>query len=115
VLGIRPESFEDAAFAPELPRISVDVAVLEELGSDAHVFFEVDAAPITAEVLESVTEGGLLPTNRALFTARVDARTAARVGAPLELTVDPARFQFFDPESGLRFQVAAAPEFARVG
>ncbi len=115
VLGIRPESFEDAAFAPELPRVAVEVAVLEELGSDAHVFFEVDAAPITAEVLESVMDGGLLPTDRALFTARVDARTSARVGATLELAVDPARFQFFDPESGLRLQRAAAPEFARAG
>src|SRR5687767_8446085 len=35
VLGIRPESFEDAAFAdPSLPQIEVDVAVLEDLGSD---------------------------------------------------------------------------------
>jgi multiple sugar transport system ATP-binding protein len=115
VLGIRPESFEDAAFAPGLPRLTVSVVVVEELGSDAHVFFEVDAAPITAEVLESVTDGGLLPTERALFTARVDARTSARVGSQLELAVDPARFHFFDPESGLRLQTAAAPELAGVG
>jgi multiple sugar transport system ATP-binding protein len=114
VLGIRPESFEDAAFAPDLPRLAVQVAVLEELGSDAHVFFEVDAAPITAEVLESVTDGGLLATTRALFTARVDARTTARVGAAIELAVDPARFQFFDPESGARLETAAAPELAGV-
>jgi multiple sugar transport system ATP-binding protein len=114
VLGIRPESFDDAAFAPGLPRLQVKVAVLEELGSDAHVFFEVDAAPITAEVLESVTDGGLLPTERALFTARVDARTSARVGGTLDLAVDPARFQFFDPESGLRLEVVAAPELAGV-
>jgi multiple sugar transport system ATP-binding protein len=115
VLGIRPESFEDAAFAPDLPRLGIQVAVLEELGSDAHVFFEVDAAPITAEILESTADGGLLPTGRALFTARVDARTAARVGSALELAVDPARFHFFDPESGLRLQGAAAPELAGVG
>ena len=114
VLGIRPESFEDATFAPELPRLTISVAVLEELGSDAHVFFEVDAAPITAEILESTGDGGLLPAERALFTARVDARTAARVGGPLELAVDPARFQFFDPESGLRLDSAAAPELAGV-
>ncbi len=114
VLGIRPESFEDATFAPGLPRLTVSVAVLEELGSDAHVFFEVDAAPITAEILESTGDGGLLPTERALFTARVDARTAARVGGALELAVDPARFQFFDPESGLRLDRAAAPELAGV-
>jgi multiple sugar transport system ATP-binding protein len=115
VLGIRPESFEDAAFAPDLPRLGIQVAVLEELGSDAHVFFEVDATPITAEILESTADGGLLPTERALFTARVDARTAARVGSALELAVDPARFHFFDPESGLRLQGAAAPELAGVG
>ena len=40
VLGVRPESFEDAAFASgDLPTIDVQVSVLEELGSDAHVFF----------------------------------------------------------------------------
>jgi multiple sugar transport system ATP-binding protein len=113
VLGIRPESFEDAAFAPDLPRLGgVQVAVLEELGSDSHIFFEVDAAPITAEVLESVTDGGLLPTERALFTARVDSRTSARVGDPIELAVNPARFHFFDPGSGLRLETAGATELA---
>jgi multiple sugar transport system ATP-binding protein len=96
--------------------VAVQVAVLEELGSDAHVFFEVDAAPITAEILESTTDGGLLPTERALFTARVDAKTRARVGTELELAVDAARFHFFDPESGVRLQAGtAAPELAGVG
>jgi multiple sugar transport system ATP-binding protein len=110
VLGIRPESFEDAAFAPGRPTISVQVEVLEELGSDAHVFFTVDALPMTAEVLESASEGGLLPVDRALFTARVDARTAARVRGPLELGVDASRFHFFDPQTGDRLQTAAAPQ-----
>jgi multiple sugar transport system ATP-binding protein len=102
VLGIRPESFEDAAFAPGLPTIQVRVEVLEELGSDAHVFFHVDAPPKTAEILEAAADEALLPADQALFTARVDARTRARVGETLELAVDPARFHFFDPESGDR-------------
>ncbi len=97
VLGIRPESFEDAAFAPGLPTVRVEVEVLEELGSDAHVFFHVDAPPVTAEVLEAASDGGLLPETRAFFTARVDARTGGRVGSMLELAVDPARFHYFDP------------------
>jgi multiple sugar transport system ATP-binding protein len=109
VLGIRPESFEDAAFAPGLPTIRVQVAVLEELGSDAHVFFHVDAPPMTAEVLESASEQGLLDS-RALFTARVDARTEARVGESMELAVDPARFHFFDPATGDRLSPAGAAE-----
>jgi len=114
VLGIRPESFEDAAFAPGLPTIGVQVSVLEELGSDAHVFFQVDAAPMTAEVLEAASEQGLLPGDGALFTARVDARTAARVGARLELAVDPARFHYYDPASGDRLSATGAPALAGV-
>jgi multiple sugar transport system ATP-binding protein len=112
VVGVRPESFEDAAFAPGMPTIRVHVEVLEELGSDAHVFFQVDAPPMTAEVLETASEEGLLPADRALFTARVDARTTAKVGAELELAVDPASFLFFDPDSGARLETAGAPALA---
>src|SRR3989442_9985433 len=46
VLGIRPETFDDATFAKNgLPRVDVTVEVLEELGSDSHVCFRV-AAPL---------------------------------------------------------------------
>jgi multiple sugar transport system ATP-binding protein len=102
VLGIRPESFEDDAFAPPgLPRIEANIQVLEELGSDAHVFFSVDAPRITAETLEaSEEEATLLAEEKALFTARVDPRTRAHVNETLRLAVDPERFHFFDPASG---------------
>jgi multiple sugar transport system ATP-binding protein len=63
-------------------------------------------------VLELASEEGLLPADRALFTARVDARTRAQVGQPLELAVDPARLHFFDPETGARLDLAAAPALA---
>ena len=89
VLGIRPESFEDAAFAPGLPTIRVRIEVLEELGSDAHVFFHVDAAPITAEMLESAADGGLLPTaGRSSPPGSTPARRRAS-GDSIELAVDP--------------------------
>ena len=104
VLGVRPESFEDAAFSgTDLPGFDVEVAVLEELGSDAHVFFPVAAPLITPDVLEDEGEDGatLVASEVALLNARVDPRTAARVGGTLRLVVDPARFHFFDPETGL--------------
>ena len=103
VLGIRPESFEDAAFASgELPTIDVDVAVVEELGSDAHVFFRADARQITPEQLEAEGEDAarLVPESSALLNARVDPGTRARAAAALRLAVDPARFHFFDHETG---------------
>ncbi len=90
-----------------MPTLDVGVEVVEELGSDANVFFHVDAPPITAEILESASEEGLLPADRALFAARVDPRSDARPGRGLELAVDPARFHFFDPESGERLETAA--------
>jgi ABC-type sugar transport system ATPase subunit len=102
VLGIRPETFEDAAFARgDMPTLEAEVAVVEELGSDAHLFFEVEAQRITAESLESsADEATLLAEVKALFNARVDPRTAAQVGDRLRLAVDPLRFHFFDPETG---------------
>src|SRR5262249_9285498 len=50
VLGIRPDALEDVQFAERgLPSIDVDVELLEELGSDAHVFFSVEAEQIVIE------------------------------------------------------------------
>jgi multiple sugar transport system ATP-binding protein len=111
VLGIRPEVFEDGRFAaPGLPRIDVAVSVLEELGYDAHVLFPVEAAQITAETLGAEESASLLVSEPSLFTARVDARTSARLGERLELAVDPDRLQFFDPGSGRRLLVGGDVE-----
>jgi multiple sugar transport system ATP-binding protein len=104
ILGLRPEGFEDAGFVDtELPAVDVEVAVIEELGSDTHVIFPIDAPPVDSDelrVLEEREEELALGGDRAVFNARVDARTAAAPGEPLRLALDPARFQFFDPESG---------------
>jgi multiple sugar transport system ATP-binding protein len=105
ILGIRPEGFADAAFAEAgLPQIEVTVAVLEELGSDAHVIFEVNAPRVEAEELRAAVEGedeGLLSdAQTSLFNARLDPRTKAKVGERLTLAVQPGGFHFFDPASG---------------
>ncbi len=111
VLGIRPESFEDATLSPTLPAIDVSVQVLEDLGSDAHVIFLADARPVTAEALETADEThGLLAGTGALLTARVHAGTGIRAGERAALAVDPRGLHFFDPTTGLRLTPAASPE-----
>ena len=106
VLGIRPEAFEDVAFAPSgLPQIDVKVEVLEELGSDAFVFFAVEAEQVVVEDAmsdQAEDETTLLAAerDRTLFAARVDARTEARVGETLRLAIEPSRLYFFSPETG---------------
>jgi multiple sugar transport system ATP-binding protein len=102
VLGIRPEAFEDAAFAdPSLPQIEVTPTVIEELGSDVHAIFPVDAAPVELDDVKHATEDdALLVAGQALFNARLDPHSAARVGAPLRLSLDPSELHFFDADTG---------------
>jgi multiple sugar transport system ATP-binding protein len=111
VLGVRPESFEDAAFAPSgMPVLEVDVDVLEELGSDSYAFFHVDAKRIGAETIEAAVddEAPLVVESKALVNARVDPRTQARVGGRLLLAVDPSRLHFFDTTTGASLLAHAA-------
>jgi multiple sugar transport system ATP-binding protein len=106
ILGIRPEAFEDAEFASrDLPTMEVDVEVIEELGSDSHIFFPVEAEQIVIE--DAVTDNAEDDTSilaedaeRTLLIGRVDARTKARSGGKITLAVDPSRLYFFAPESG---------------
>ena len=84
VLGIRPSFFEDAAFAsPDLPRIEVDVEVVEELGTETLVIFQVQAPRVTEIVGAASTDDNeerLVAGDYALFTARVDSRSRIRPG-----------------------------------
>ena len=108
IAGIRPEAFEDTAFAdPSLPRIDVKVEVVEELGADTHVLFSVAAPRVeVTEVREAAgdEDATLATVEGSLFTARVDPATSAKPGAQLRLAVDPSRFHYFDPETGLRLE-----------
>jgi multiple sugar transport system ATP-binding protein len=103
VVGIRPEAFEDVAFARSgMPQIEVRVEVVEELGSDAYVFFDAGTGQVVIEEAAEADEeeAKLLASEHALFAARVDPRSDAQVGKTLRLAVDPSRLYFFAPDSG---------------
>jgi multiple sugar transport system ATP-binding protein len=115
ILGIRPQDFEDAAFAdPSLPTIETEVEVVEELGSESHVLFAIDAAPVDVEAVRAASEeedeatlvGG---DHRAVFTAVVAGASQARVGGKLRLALDSSRFHYFDPESGESIRAESSP------
>jgi multiple sugar transport system ATP-binding protein len=118
VLGIRPEAFEDAALADgDLPAVDVDVAVVEELGSDSHVIFPIDAPRVEAEELRAAADNedeALLADDRSMWNARVSSKTDAEPGRPLRLAVDPSQLYFFDPETGASL-TAGVPAAAPVG
>jgi multiple sugar transport system ATP-binding protein len=111
IVGLRPEAFEDAAFAdPSLPSFDAPVEVVEELGADTHVLFSVDAPRVEVSDVRAAAgdDDSLAAMQGSLFTARVDPGTSARPGKPLRLAVDPSRFHYFDSETGHRLEPAHA-------
>src|SRR2546430_4120723 len=116
VVGIRPEAFEDSAFAePSLPRMDVTVEVVEELGADTHVLFSVAEPRVEVGEVRAATgeeDATMGAVEGSLFTARVDPGTAAKAAASLPLRLDPPRVHPFDRAAGLRFE--AGRELAAV-
>ena len=108
VMGIRPTDFADpAGVAANLPRVTVTPELVEDLGAERLVIFPVAAPRVvtdaTRAAADAVTdEDGLLLADdqRALFCARLDARTRVSVGRPLELAIHHANLHFFERDSG---------------
>ena len=78
-----------------------------------NILFRVDAPPVAADVIMAATdeEGEELllladDTPGTMFCARVDARTTTQPGAEVRLTLDPTRFHYFDPATGLAVRAA---------
>jgi multiple sugar transport system ATP-binding protein len=116
ILGIRPSDLEDTAVwhNDQLPTIDVIAEVTEELGSEVNIIFAVDAPPVmTEDTIKAASDEGEADsvsliadtTHLARFCARVDARTTARPGRSITLSIDPGRFHFFDPETGASIEV----------
>jgi multiple sugar transport system ATP-binding protein len=109
ILGIRPSDFEDAQLAdPSWARMPIDVNVIEELGTEIHVIFVVDAPPVehkdTADLAADAEQDEAsipLAAGKSIWTARVNAHSPVRPGTSLELAVDTSNMHFFDPRSGL--------------
>jgi multiple sugar transport system ATP-binding protein len=108
IVGIRPTDFALAASAdPALPRVVVTPEVVEDLGSEAHLIFPLDAPRVVAEAVQAAVQdlgddevALFADDQRSLFTARVEGEVSIRPGSPVELAVDTRRMHFFDPVTG---------------
>ena len=120
ILGVRPSDFEDASLAEaSWARMSVRADVTEELGSEIHVIFSIDAPPVRHASISEISGDGdeedaavVLAAGKSLWTARVAARSPVRPGQQIELAVHTSNLQFFDPVSALSIGHPAAGEVA---
>jgi multiple sugar transport system ATP-binding protein len=127
VLGIRPETFEDAAQQPDAPesqRIRVSVELIERLGSEVYVHFTLEAKEVftedTRDLLREradLSETVIAQRAQAMTTsgvARVSPDTRLVEGENAELVVDTSRLYFFDLETGQAIDGSTANEAALV-
>ena len=122
VVGIRPEHFDDAAQAggraTDGAVLRGEVELRESLGSELLLHVSTNCHPAVTEDVRiaavDVDEAVVADLERqaeegAIVVARFDPYSTARVGDPVLMTVDIARMQFFDPETGARIGEPAAP------
>jgi multiple sugar transport system ATP-binding protein len=110
VLGVRPESLDDAAIETSSPserRMKGTVVLTEALGSEILVHVTIDAkAALTEEIreLEEDVEGAPSESTAqesTVIVCRFNPRSRVQVGDTVEIAVDTRSLHFFDPATGL--------------
>jgi multiple sugar transport system ATP-binding protein len=113
VLGIRPESLEDAALAPEVPpdrQLKGVVVLREPLGSEIVAHFDVDAPPaLTEDIRELARDVGQeagVPSvadepHKSTLVGRFGPRSRVRNGDVVNVAVDTGSVHLFDVDSGM--------------
>ena len=108
IVGIRPESIQDAALVPDAPRdhlLHGTVELREALGPELFVHFT--APQVELAEIESIadlprdTAVGLDPEAGAMIVGRFSPHSEVREGAAIDAVVDTGELHFFDPETGL--------------
>ena len=104
VLGVRPTAFS-LATDNGLPTINAIPDVVEDLGDERYIHFDIDAPFVDTEATRAAVEAKsaedvlLLPEDHARFTVRLPVDTPVSSGQPLTLAVSPEQLHFFDPET----------------
>jgi multiple sugar transport system ATP-binding protein len=113
ILGIRPETMEDAALVPSTDpdnRFPVTVDLVEGMGSDVFLHFTIEAPPVvtedTRELASDIDAKALqdlkdqASVRKTSFITRAGPETRARAGEQTEIHVDTRKLYFFDPATG---------------
>jgi len=100
IMGFRPEDLEDAAMSDDQDaahRFSAQISLVEALGSELMVHFDLDAPPVDSGDPDAVEVIG----EHATGVGRFSPRSGVRSGENVEIALDVANMHFFDPDSRL--------------
>jgi ABC-type sugar transport system ATPase subunit len=108
-IGIRSEDMEDARLVRDAPadsRLKATVSLVEALGAQVVVHFDVDAPKVVTadtKLLDKDAHTEDVPAHMVegtKFVAAFAPRSRVRAGDQVEVVVDTERMHFFDPETG---------------
>jgi multiple sugar transport system ATP-binding protein len=118
IVGIRPESFEDALIVPAEVKpngleFNADIDVVESLGSEKFVYFtrELGQTHNVAELEELARDSGRAEAGGAAaetVVARLDPASRITEGEDARLWVDVRHLHVFDPATGRNLSLGAA-------
>jgi multiple sugar transport system ATP-binding protein len=81
--------------------VDVQVAAIENLGTESHVFFGVDVPPVGVATHQAVEDApAIVEDASTVFIARLDPDTDVEPGSRLSLSVDADRLYLFDADTG---------------
>jgi multiple sugar transport system ATP-binding protein len=111
VLGVRPESLNDASIVTDAPpdrRLRGKIVLTEALGSEILAHVSIEASPATTEEVRELKaatgdEREVTADERstAIIVCRFNPRSRSREGDTVEIAVDTRSLHFFDLETGL--------------
>jgi multiple sugar transport system ATP-binding protein len=100
IAGLRPEAFSTTGAGVQ---VTIDAAAVENLGTESHVFFGVDAPPVGVATHRVVDDSGpaIVEGTSTVFIARLGPDAEVQPGSKLSLSVDPERLYLFDAQTGI--------------
>jgi multiple sugar transport system ATP-binding protein len=117
IVGARPEHFEDARVEgedhPDRMRFRTKVDVVESMGSELYVYFDIEAQEMrTADLDELAADAGMedLPRHgegAQQIVARLSAESEAKPGNEIELSLETSQLKLFSADDGRSLTTAA--------
>ncbi|MDP2711359.1 MAG: sn-glycerol-3-phosphate ABC transporter ATP-binding protein UgpC [Solirubrobacteraceae bacterium] len=122
IVGIRPEDFEDARFAPENhaagKEFEAPIEVVESMGSEIYVYFSFEGGEVSSdELAELARDSGVAETPGAgggQAVARLSPESDVSEGTSAKLWFDAAKLHLFDPHDGSSLRRSKADQQAAV-
>jgi multiple sugar transport system ATP-binding protein len=109
IVGIRPESFEDASLVGGDARdrgmtFRAKIDLVEQLGAEQYAYFQLEHEGVQSDELRELAEDAgsdeVPSSGEGQIVARLESASGISRGADAELWLDLSKLHFFDPSGG---------------